>query len=161
VVVHGDGSSLWTITHAEDFSRAISGLIGNPAAVGESFHITSDEVLTWDEIYREIGRAVGVPTRLVHVPSDLVAAVEPWHRGNLHGDKSASAVFDNTKIKAFVPGWQARIPWREGIRRTIAWYEADPARRVINAGNNAFLDRCISAMTAAYESIGKPLPILA
>jgi nucleoside-diphosphate-sugar epimerase len=159
VVVHGDGSSLWTITHADDFCSALFGLLGNPATIGEAFHITSDEVLTWDEIYREIGRAVGVPTKLVHVPSDLIAAVEPWHRGNLHGDKSASVVFDNSKIKRFVPGWQARIPWRVGIRRTIAWYEADAARQVINAGNNAFLDRCIAAMTASYTAIGKSLPV--
>jgi len=159
IVVHGDGTSLWTITHAEDFSAALIGLLGNPATIGESFHITSDEVLTWDEIYREIGRAVGTPTKIVHAPSDLVAAIEAWHRGGLHGDKAVSVVFDNAKIKRFVPGWHAKIPWRTGIRKTIAWYHADPTRIRIDANNNAFLDKIITAMTAAYTAIGKPLPI--
>lgn len=161
MVVHGDGTSLWTLTHADDFGCGLLGLLGNPAAVGEAFHITSDEVLTWDAIYREIGLAVGVPAKLVHVPSDLIAAIAPQKSGSLLGDKACSAVFDNAKIKRFVPGWQARILWRDGIRRTIAWYEADPARQVINAANNEYLDRCITAMMAAYTSIGQTLPLTA
>ena len=160
VVVHGDGTSLWTLTHADDFGSGLLGLLGNPAAVGEAFHITSDEVLTWDAIYREIGRAVGMPAKLVHIPSDLIAVIAPQKSGSLLGDKAFSMVFDNRKIKSFVPGWQARIPWCDGIRRTIGWYEADPARKIINAANNEYLDRCIAAMTAAYASIGQTLPLM-
>lgn len=158
VVVHGDGTSLWTLTHAEDLSRALFGLIGNPQTVGEAFHITSDEVLTWEAIYQEVASAAGATARLVHVPSDLIAAIEPRYRGTLHGDKCVSAVFDNSKIKRFVPGWKARIPFSVGIRRTLAWFEADPRRQVVRPTTNEFIDRCIAAMRAAYQAVGQELP---
>ena len=149
IIVHGDGSSLWTVTHADDFAKGFVGLLGHSQAIGHAFHITADEVLTWDQIYGTVAEAAGVEAKMVHIPSDFIAAMEPWHRGNLHGDKAVSAIFDNSKIKTFVPSFRATIPFREGIRRTIAWFEADKSRMKIVDATNAMMDRVI----AAYEKM--------
>lgn len=116
--------------------------------MGQAFHITSDEVLTWNQIYQTIAQALGVEANIVHIASDFIAQVSPGMYGSLLGDKTWSAVFDNSKIKAFVPGFQARIPFREGVRRTLAWFDADPARKRIDAAVNAEMDRIL----AAYEN---------
>jgi nucleoside-diphosphate-sugar epimerase len=145
IIVHGDGSSLWVVTHADDFAQGFLGLLGNDRAIGHAFHITSDEVLTWDQIYRTIADAVGVEPNIVHIASDFIVQVEPDMRGTLTGDKSWSAVFDNSKIKRFVPGFQARIPFHQGVRRTLSWFEADERRRRVDEQVNATMDRIISA----------------
>jgi nucleoside-diphosphate-sugar epimerase len=145
VVVHGDGTSLWTVTHAEDFARGFLGLLGNPETLGEAFHVTSDEVLTWDEIYRCIAEGLGVEANVVHVPSDFIARVVPRLSGTLHGDKKWSAVFDNGKIKRFVPGFRANVPFREGIRRTLEWFEADERRRRVDESLNEETERILGA----------------
>ncbi|HKV41928.1 MAG TPA: SDR family oxidoreductase [Blastocatellia bacterium] len=145
IIVHGDGSSLWVVTHAEDFGRGFLGLLGNHQAIGHAFHITSDEVLTWDQIYRTIGDALGVEPHMVHIPSDFIARVAPEKAGSLLGDKTWSAVFDNTKIKHFVPGFQTIIPFRQGIRRTLDWFDADEHRRRIDPAINSQMDRILSA----------------
>lgn len=132
IIVHGDGTSLWTLTHAEDFARGFIGLLGNAEALGQAFHITSDEVLTWEQIYRSIAEALGVEANIVHVPSDFIARVVPRLAGTLHGDKKWSAVFDNSKVKKFVPGFRATIPFRDGIRRTLAWFEMDEPRKRVD-----------------------------
>jgi nucleoside-diphosphate-sugar epimerase len=149
IIVHGDGSSLWVVTHAEDFGRGFLGLLGNERAVGHAFHITSDEVLTWDQIYRTIADALGVEAKIVHIPSDFIAGVAPQMAGGLLGDKTWSAVFDNSKIKAFAPGYQATIPFREGIRRTLGWFAADPQRQRIDEAVNAEMDRILDAYARA------------
>ena len=143
VIVHGDGTSLWTLTHSEDFAKGFVGLIGNQQAVGHAFHITSDEVLTWDQIYRTIGAAVGARPHIVHIPSDYLARFDETLRGGLVGDKANCAIFDNTKIKTFVPEYKAAIPFREGVARTIRWFQAKPERMTVNGERNAFLDRVI------------------
>jgi nucleoside-diphosphate-sugar epimerase len=145
IIVHGDGASLWVVTHAEDLGRGFVGLIGNPQTIGHAFHITSDEVLTWDQIYRTIADALGVEAKIVHIPSDFIARVAPEKAGSLLGDKTWSAVFDNSKIKRFVPGFQATIPFREGIRRTLAWFDADERRRRVDEAVNEQMDRILSA----------------
>jgi nucleoside-diphosphate-sugar epimerase len=145
VVVHGEGTSLWTLTHADDFAQAFIGLFGDPRALGHAFHITSDEWLTWDQILRLVGRAAGVEPEIVHVPSAFIAGIDPDTGAGLLGDKSWCALFDNSKIKAFVPGWRARIPFAEGIRRTIAWFDADPARQGVDAAANARVDEILRA----------------
>ena len=132
IVVHGDGTSLWTLTHAEDFARGFLGLLGNAQAIGQAFHITSDEVLTWGQIYGTVAEALGVEANVLHVPSDFIARVVPRLAGTLHGDKKWSAVFDNGKIRRFVPGFRAAVPFSEGIRRTLAWFEADERRRRVD-----------------------------
>ena len=145
IIVHGDGSSLWVTTHAEDFARGFLGLLGNPHAIGDAFHITTDEVLTWNQIYEGIADALGVKANMVHIASETLVKVAPALAGPLLGDKSWSVVFDNTKIKEFVPGFQAVIPFREGIHRTVAWFEADKSRQRVDPAVNAELDRILSA----------------
>lgn len=148
VIVPGDGSSLWVITHNTDFALGLVGLLGRREAIGEAFHITTDEVLTWDKIYRLTAQAAGVPDpKLIHIASDYLAACLPDKAGSLLGDKSASVVFDNSKIKRFVPDFAARVPFAEGIRRSVAWFEADPKRQQIDPPMNALWDRLI----AGYE----------
>jgi len=145
IIVHGDGSSLWVVTHAEDFARGFLGLLGNGQALGHAFHITSDEVLTWDQIYGTIAGALGVKAKMVHIASEFIAGVSPGMYGSLLGDKTWSAVFDNSKIKSFVPGFQAVIPFREGVRRTLDWFDADPARKRVDVAVNEEMDRILAA----------------
>jgi nucleoside-diphosphate-sugar epimerase len=145
VVVHGDGTSLWTMTHALDFAAGFTGLLGNPVAIGEAYHITSDEVLTWNRIYETVAHAAGGTANLVHIDSETISGYAerngyPSVRGTLLGDKSHSAIFDNTKIRRAVPGFQANIPFHEGIRQTIEWFDADPSRKVVSDETNRFLD---------------------
>jgi nucleoside-diphosphate-sugar epimerase len=147
IIVHGDGTSLWTITHAEDFALGFVGLLGHQQAIGQAFHITSDEILTWDQIYQAIADAVGVEPKIVHIASDFIVQCEESLRGSLLGDKAVSVVFDNTKIKRFVPEFRAVIPFRRGIEKTLAWFEADPARQIVRKETHALMDRII----AQYE----------
>ena len=149
IIVHGDGSSLWVVTHAEDFGRGFLGLLGNEGALGQAFHITSDEVLTWNQIYQAIAEALGVEPKVVHIPSDYIARVAPQLAGSLLGDKTWSVVFDNSKIKAFVPGFQAAIRFRDGIRRTLAWFAADEKRRYVDEAVQAEMDRILEAYAQA------------
>jgi nucleoside-diphosphate-sugar epimerase len=142
-VVHGDGTSLWGLTHAEDFARGFVGLFGNPRAVGEAFHITTDEVLTWNQIHEILARALGREARIVHVPSDAIAARFPERGAGLVGDKAHSMIFDNAKIRRFVPGFVAAIPYHEGIRRSLAWYDADPSRRTVNPETDREIDALV------------------
>ena len=147
LIVPGDGTSLWTVTHNSDFARGFVGLLGRRQAIGHAFNIMSDEVLTWDEIYRQVATAAGVEAQIVHIASDFIAACMPEMRGTLLGDKSVSAVFDTTKIKRFVPDFRPSTPFSEGIRRTVAWFDADPARQQVDAAMAARWDRLV----AAYE----------
>lgn len=147
LVVPGDGTSLWVVTHNTDFAKGLVGLLGQQQAIGQAFHITSDEVLTWDQLFRIAGAAAGVEPKLVHIPSDFIAACIPEKRGTLLGDKSVSVVFDNSKIKRFVPGYSATTSFAEGIRKTLAWFNADPSRKKIDDQLNGTMDKLI----AAYE----------
>lgn len=150
VIIPGDGTSLWTITHNTDFARGLIGLFGHPDTPGQAFHITSDEVLTWNQIFQQAARAAGVAApQFVHLPSDFIIACVPEVEGTLLGDKAVSTVFDNTKIKRFVPGFAARVPFAEGIRRTVAWFDADPARRQVDEATNQRWDRLVAAYEAA------------
>jgi nucleoside-diphosphate-sugar epimerase len=145
IVVHGDGTSPWTLTHNVDFARAFVGLLGESGAVGDSFHITSDEALTWDQIARILGVAAGVEPRIVHVPSDAVALVDPDWGASLLGDKAHTMVFDNTKIKRLVPGWTAVVPFRHGAHEIVEWHDADPGRRTVDMRLEATLDQLVKA----------------
>jgi nucleoside-diphosphate-sugar epimerase len=145
VIVHGDGTSLWTLTHHTDFARGLVGLLGNSHAIGEAVHITSDEWLTWNQIFEIIARAAGAEARFVHVPSDVVAAYDANWGAGLLGDKSHSMVFDNRKIKRLVPDFVCRIPFSRGAEEILAWYDADPARRKVNEDFNRLCDRILAA----------------
>jgi nucleoside-diphosphate-sugar epimerase len=149
IIVHGDGTSLWTVTHADDFAKGFVPLLGHPQAIGESFHITSDEVLTWNQIYATIADALGVEAKVVHVPSDLVARIDPETGAGLLGDKAHSAVFDNSKIRRYAPGYVATIPFHEGIRRTIAWFAGAPGRWVVKPEVHDVMDRIVAAWSRA------------
>ena len=126
------------------------GLLGCEQAVGHAFHITSDEVLTWNQIYLQAGHAAGVEPDLIHIPSDLIAAYDSRALGSLIGDKANSAVFDNRKIKRWVPDFVATVPWSEGVRRAIAWHEADPSRCTIDDEANRVWDTLIAAYERAW-----------
>ncbi len=132
VIVHGDGTSLWTLTHHTDFARGFVGLLGNPRTIGETFHITSDELLTWNEIFTTLGRAAGVEPQLVHIPSDIIATFDAHWGASLLGDKAHSVIFDNRKIKNLVPDYTATIPFAQGAREIITWHAADPVRQHVD-----------------------------
>jgi nucleoside-diphosphate-sugar epimerase len=156
VIVPGDGTSLWTLTHNSDFARGLLGLLGNAQALGHAFHITSDEVLTWDQAYRAVAEAAGVGhPELVHVASDFIVACLPGEAGGLLGDKATSVVMDNTKIKRFVPGFVATTRFREGIGRTLAWFDADPARRRVDEATSRDHDRILAAYRVGLEAARK------
>jgi nucleoside-diphosphate-sugar epimerase len=150
IIVHGDGSSLWTVTHADDFAKGFVGLLAHQQAIGQSFHITSDEILTWDQIHQAIAEAVGCEAHIVHISSDALAAFDENLRGSLIGDKSTSVIFDNTKIKRFVPGFAATIPFRQGIKRTMHWFEADPARQLVKKETNEWIDKIIDQYEKSF-----------
>lgn len=151
VIVHGDGTSLWTLTHHDDFARGFVGLLGNPHAIGDAVHITSDEWLSWNQIFETYAHAAGVSQpKLCHVPSDLINAFDPEWGAGLLGDKANSMVFDNSKIKRLVPDYHAPIPLARGAAETLAWYNADPTRRKVDAAFDALCDRIVAAMQAAY-----------
>lgn len=150
IIIPGDGTSLWTVTWNGDFAKGLVGLIGQQQAVGEAFNITSDEVLTWNQIFLEVGKALGLEMDIVHIASDLIAAYNPHALGSLIGDKANSAVFDNSKIKRFVPDFKCDVPWAEGVRRAIAWHEADPLRMTIDTEMNSTWDRTIAAYERAF-----------
>ena len=152
VLVYGDGTSLWTLTHHKDFAKGFVPLLGNARAVGEVFHITSDEWLNWNQIYEIVGQAMGVKPRLVHVPSDLVAAFDAELGAGLLGDKSHSMIFDNSKIKRLVPDFACSIPFSWGVREIVEWYGADPARQVVDEELDALIERLIAATELAFPS---------
>ena len=149
VVVHGDGTSIWVLTHHQDFAVGFNGLLGHPKAIGEAFHITSDEWLTWDRIVHILADAAGTTADIVHIPSELIAAWFPDVGPGLIGDKTQSMMFDNSKIKSLVPEFNPKISFEQGAREIMAWFDADPSRQVIDREFDQKIDRLI----AAYRSI--------
>jgi len=145
IIVHGDGTSLWTITHSEDFAKGFVGLLGHQQAIGNAFQITSDEVLTWNQIYQATAEALNVEPNIVHIASDFICKHESSMIGTLLGDKAHSVIFDNTKIKSLVPDFKATIPFREGVRRTLAWFDANPKRKIVKKETNETINRIIEA----------------
>ena len=143
VIVPGDGSSLWVITHNTDFAKGFVGLLGHEQSIGHAFHITSDEVLTWNQLYQIVGAAAGAEPQIVHIPSDFLTACLPEMEGTLLGDKSVSVVFDNSKIKCFVPEYVATTRFAQGIRQSLAWFDADSDRKLIDSEANAIWDKLI------------------
>lgn len=145
VIVHGDGTSLWVLTHHRDFAKGFVGLLGNNHAIGDAYHITSDELLSWNQIHEILAQAAGTTANIVHIPSDVIAAYDAGWGDGLLGDKAHSMIFDNTKIKRIVPDFAATIPYARGAEEIMAWYDADPARQAVNAEFDALTDRIIAA----------------
>ncbi len=147
VIVHGDGSSLWTITHNTDFAKAFVGLMGNIHAIGETVHITSDESLTWNQIYEIIGNVLGVKPKIVHIPSDILANYFDL-KGELLGDKTSTVIFDNSKIKRLVPGFTANVRFDQGVRTTLEYISNHPECQTPDPEFDSWTDK----MIAAYEA---------
>jgi nucleoside-diphosphate-sugar epimerase len=150
VIVHGDGTSLWTMTHHRDFAKGFVGLLGNNHAIGDTFQITSDEWLTWDQIFQLIAKAAGTDAKIVHIPSEVINKFDPDWGAGLLGDKAHSMIFDNTKIKRLVPDFVCTTPFARGAEEIIAWYDADPARQVLQAGDEA-ADKLADTLIELYE----------
>lgn len=147
VIIHGDGSSLWTITHNSDFAKAYVGLIGNEKAIGEAFHITSDESVSWNEIYCYIAEALGKELKACHISSETLAALGDYDfTGSLIGDKSNSVVFDNSKVKALVPEFKCEISAREGIKRTVNYVLEHPEYQTGDEEFDTWCDKVIEAV---------------
>ncbi|WP_033149229.1 NAD-dependent epimerase/dehydratase family protein [Prevotella sp. P6B1] len=156
VVVNGDGSSLWTLTWNEDFARGFIGLLGNPKAIGEAFQIMSDEQLSWNQIYQCVANALGVEFRPYYVASDFLAATSPkdWDfTGNLLGDKSVTVIFDCSKLKRAVPGFQATTRFDEGVRRCVSYILAHPELQTEDPAFDAWCDKVIAAQEQAKSDL--------
>jgi nucleoside-diphosphate-sugar epimerase len=145
VISPGGGQSLWTITHSDDFARGFTGLLGNRDSIGEIFHITSDEARTWDAFYGIIGEAMGIDVNIVHIPSEVVNEISPALGQGLMGDKGYSMVFDNSKIRSFVPDFRARITFEEGLRRSLEWFNEDPGRKTVDSKRDGEIERVLKA----------------
>ncbi len=145
VIIQGDGTSLWTVTHSEDFAKGFNGLLGNHSSIGHAFHITSDEWLTWNQIYQFVADAAGAELNAVHIATDFIDKIAPGEKDGLWGDKAHCGIFDNTKIMNFVPDYTPTIPFSEGIKRTIEWFEKDPKRMVVRAETNTMIDKILNA----------------
>jgi nucleoside-diphosphate-sugar epimerase len=152
VIVHGDGQSLWTLTHSRDFAVGLVGLLGNPAAIGEAVQITGDEALTWDAIHATIAVALGVEPKIVHVPSDFIAAADPDRGAHFLGDKTYSALFDCSKLKRLVPEFRTTVSFQEGMRESVAWYLADPSRQKVDPTIDVLIDRILAAWCHSASS---------
>ena len=150
IIVHGDGTSLWTVTHSDDFAKGFVGLLGLSQAVGHAFHITSDEILSWNMIYEILADSLGCKAKVVHIASDFICKTEPSYTGTLLADKAESVIFDNTKIKTFVPGFKAIIPFAEGIKRTLKWLDDNPEKKFIDPKENKRIENILKA----YKKLG-------
>jgi nucleoside-diphosphate-sugar epimerase len=143
IVVHGDGTTLWVLTHHKDFAKGFVPLLANPASVGEAFHITSDELLTWDQIFTAVAHAAGVEPKIVHVPSDVIAKEHPDWGAGLLGDKAHSVIFDNSKIKRFVPDFVATIPFSRGAEEIVRFYAENPTFEPLSPSVDSLMDRFV------------------
>ncbi len=144
IVIHGDGTSIWTLTHNTDFARGFVGLLGHPMAIGEAFHITSDEVLTWNQICEIFAEVLGVEPKIVHIPSDFIYRYDKeWGEGLL-GDKAHCMIFDNSKIKQINSQFECKVPFKEGAEEIVGWYNENPEEKVIDPSWDSKIEHIIS-----------------
>lgn len=155
IIVQGDGSSLWTFTFNTDLAKGFCGLMGNPHAIGQAVHITSDESVTWDQAYESIGRALGVKPNLVHIATDFLVACDPSLMGPLLGDKSRSVVFDNSKIKRLVPDFCATVRYDQGVRICLDYIDKHPECQTEDPQFDAWSDRVIAAYFSGLQAVTK------
>jgi nucleoside-diphosphate-sugar epimerase len=154
VIIHGDGTSQWTLTHNSDFAKGFIGLMGNPHALGNVFQITSDETLTWNQIYEIVAAKLGVELKACHVSSEFLSDIGPYDfRGGLLGDKAWTVLFDNSKLKQAVPGFQATVRFEEGVADTIDNILSHPELQVADPAFDAWCDRVLEAVDKAKESL--------
>ena len=154
VLIHGDGTTLWTVTHSRDVAKGFAGLMGNPLAIGEAVQVTGDEYFTWNRIYEMIAEEMGVKLHAFHVSSELLAAVSRYnYNGALLGDKANNMVFDNAKLKRLVPGFEATIRFREGVRESLAYIEAHPEQQIEDPIFDVWCDRVAEMNAYAQRSM--------
>ena len=160
IVVHGDGTSLWTLTHSDDLAQGLVGLLGNPRAIGEAFHITSDDVYTWDQIYTILADALGVEAKLVHVPSEFYPVAAPdWFWSDLIlGDLAHSAIFDNSKIRRYVPSFSPRLTFHRAALGMVQWRAEHPEETKPNPETDAFIDRLAQGYHEARKAFAALAP---
>ncbi|MCF8262168.1 MAG: SDR family oxidoreductase [Melioribacteraceae bacterium] len=140
IIIHGDGTSLWTLTHTNDFAKGFLALIGNESAIGETYNITSDEYLTWDEICKTMAAAINVIPKIVHVPSDIILKYDrEWGEGLL-GDKAYSMIFDNTKIKSLAPEFKSEVSFEKGAKEIVMWYLENKERQIVDIEKDKLMD---------------------
>ena len=147
--MHGDGTSLWTLTHSDDFAKGFVPLLGNTRTLGEAFHITSDDVLTWNQIVLIVARAAGAEPKIIHVPSDAIAAADPRWGAALLGDSAHSMIFDNSKLRSVVRDYVATITLEQVVPEIIAWHDQDQSRRQVDADLDALMDK----LTAEFRRL--------
>jgi nucleoside-diphosphate-sugar epimerase len=143
IIIHGDGTSLWTLTHHKDFAKGFIGLLGKKETIGEAYHITSDEVLTWNQICSTMAKSLGVDAKIIHIPSDFIKHFDSEWGDGLLGDKSHCMIFDNSKIKKLVPEFSASIPFSQGVHEIKEWYLGDKSRQLIDDSINWKIDEII------------------
>jgi len=154
VIIHGDGTSLWTMTHNSDFARAFIGLLGNVHAIGEAVQITSDESVTWNQIFFSIAAHLGVEFKPYYVPSDFLAAVSDYDlEGGLIGDKANTVVFDNSKLHRLVPGFDAKIRFDQGVAMTLDYVLSHKECQIDDPEFDAWCDKVIAAMENAKKEV--------
>ena len=158
VVVQGDGTSLWTVTHSDDFAKGFVPLLGNTRTLGEPFHITSEDVLTWNQITMILAAAAGAEAKIVHVPSDAIAAADPIWGPALLGDSAHSMIFDNSKLRSVVPDYVATITLEKAAPEIIAWHDQDPLRQNVDPDLDALMDKLVATyqVRSGFHSMGLP-----
>ena len=152
IIVHGDGQSIWPLTHADDFATGFIGVLGNPAALGQAFHIVGEEILTWDMILETYGAALGRKPNIVHIPSEYIAAMNPAWGAPMFGERRWSTIFDCSKIKRLSPGFRTAVPLAHGLRKSLAWFDAHPAAKIIDKAADAEFDRILASWHAGFPS---------
>lgn len=161
VIIHGDGTSLWTLTHNSDFAAAFAGLVGNIHAIGEAVQITSDESVTWNQLYQIVADALGVKLNAVHVASEFLDACSGYDfRGSLLGDKANTVVFDNSKLKRLVPGFSAKVRADQGIRDSLSYVLSHPECQKEDPDFDAWCDRVVEAINLAAEMVKRDDPLI-
>ena len=143
IIIHGDGTSIWVMTYHQDFAKGFLGILGNKKSIGERFHITSDELLTWNKIYQTFADELGVPLTAVHVTSEKIAKIDSKVGASLLGDKSYSVIFDNSKIKKFVPEFECTESFQNGVKEIIEFYRNNPSWQIVDESNNMIIEEII------------------
>jgi len=152
VIIHGDGTSVWTLTHHKDFAKGFIDLIGNPEAIGEDYHITSDEILTWNQICELLANAAGVKPKIIHIPSEFINRYDKDWGDGLLGDKAHCLMFDNSKIKGVNPDYHATISFKEGAKEILSWYQEDKSRQIVNEAKDKLMDEIITKYQKGYQN---------
>lgn len=151
IIIHGDGNNLWTLTHTKDFAKGFIGLIGNPDTAGEAYHITSDQNLTWNRIAETLASKAGFELNPAYIPVDFIAKQDKEWGAELYGDKAYDTIFDNSKIKKIVPGFNAAIPFESGAEEIAGWY-SDPANQIVNNELDELMDRIVAEFESKKSS---------